>query len=84
MFWEVESLDMVVPVGPRPKMNGCFVDVVSIDPRDQVVQFLHIAMIWSVPSVTELDTVCMSMEDVYLGCECPVDSLGLRVTPVAN
>jgi hypothetical protein len=49
-------------------MNGCFVDVVSIDPRDQVVQFLHIAMIWSVPFVTELETVCMSMEDVYWGC----------------
>jgi hypothetical protein len=57
MFWEVESLDMVVPVGPRAKINGCFVDVVSIDPRDQVVQFLHIAMSWSVPSVLELDTV---------------------------
>ena len=44
MFWEFESLDMVVPVGPRAKMNGWLVDVVSIDPRDQVVQFLHTAM----------------------------------------
>jgi hypothetical protein len=65
IFWEVESLDMVVPVGPRAKMNGWLVDVVLIDPRDQVVQFLHIAMSWSVPSVTELDTVWTSMEDVY-------------------
>jgi hypothetical protein len=35
---------MVSPVGPRAKINGCVVDVVSIDPSDQVVQFLHTAM----------------------------------------
>lgn len=65
-------------------MNGCCVDVVSIDPRDQVVQFLHTAMSWSVPSVTELDSVCTSMEDVYCGCWCPVESRGLKVTTVAS
>jgi hypothetical protein len=44
MFWEVESLEMESPVGPRAKMNGCVVYVVSIEPRDHFVQFLHMAM----------------------------------------
>lgn len=83
ILWEVESLDTVSPVGPRAKMNGCVVDVVSIDPRDHLVQFLHTAMSWSVPSVRELDIVWTSIEDVYCGCWCPVESRGLRVTPVA-
>jgi hypothetical protein len=34
--------------------------------------------------VTELDSVWTSLEDVYCGCWCPVESRGLRVTPVAN
>ena len=44
MFWDVESLEMVSPVGPRARMNGCCADVVSMVPSDHVVQFLQTAM----------------------------------------
>lgn len=44
MLSEVESLEMAEPVGPRAKMKGWSVDVVSMVPSDQVVQFLQIAM----------------------------------------
>lgn len=82
MFWDVESLEIVSPVGPRAKINGCVVDVVSIVPRDHVVQFLQIAMSWYAPLVIELLTTSTFRAEEYCGCWCPVERRGLNVTPV--
>lgn len=38
-------------------------------------------MSWYVPFVIELDLTWTSFEDVYCGCEWPVESRGLKVTP---